>query len=142
MSEPVQIGPEHVQAERTGHSVRNRGTEIGEYVHRTILRNALGVSYRFDVVSVCAPAEPNGLEVGYVVYISTALPVPIGARAAVASKPFEFDATEEFVQRVTLAIIEQLRYAVRTALAADGEGMNITDAVGMETIPRIGDPRR
>lgn len=135
------VQPEHVQRERTGHHVRDRRTEIGEYVHREILRLAQGESFRYDVVPVCAPSG-EGIEVGYVLYVSTALPVPIGARVAVGSKPFEFDAGEDFVQQIVNAVLKSLRYAVRTALAADAEGLDIRAAVGMETIPRIGDARR
>lgn len=112
MNEPVQVQTDG----RTFH-VRDRRTELAGYVYREILRNALGESYRYDVVPVCAPTGPEGLEVGYVLYVSTALPVPIGARCAVASRPFEFDADEEYVQRIVRAVLTQVRTAVREALS-------------------------
>lgn len=102
-------------------SVRNRRTEVSEYVHREILLYGLGEPYRYDVVPVCAPTGPDGLEVGYVLYVSTALPVPIGSRVAIASKPFEFDADEPFVQRVVRAALDQLRTAVRSSLGTGGQ---------------------
>jgi hypothetical protein len=101
---------------RTPFHVRDRRTEVAGYVHRAILRNALGESYAYDVVPVCAPTGNGGLEVGYVLYVSTALPVPVGSRCCLASKPFEFDADEAFVGRVTEAVLTGLRKAVGEAL--------------------------
>lgn len=97
-------------------NVQHRGSHVREAVWRALLRTALGESYAFDVVPVCAPDGTGGVEVGYIVYVSTPLPVPIGSRVAVASKPFEFDASEELITRVTLAVVESLRKACAEAL--------------------------
>jgi hypothetical protein len=97
-------------------NVRDRSAEVREHVWRALLRTALGEAYKFDVVPVCAPDGTGGVEVGYVLYVSTALPVPIGARVAVASKPFEFDAGEELIGRIVSAVVESLRKARSEAL--------------------------
>lgn len=117
-------------AVRTVTNVRDQGSNVRECVRRALLRTALGESYAYDVVPIAAPDGNGGVEVGYVLYVSTALPVPIGARVAVASKPFEFDSTEETIIRVANAVVESLRTAVRTSL------------MGSETIPPVGHPER
>lgn len=104
-------------AVRTPSNVQDRGSYVRETVRRALLRTALGESYAYDVVPVCAPDGTNSIEVGYVLYVSTALPVPIGSRVAVASKPFEFDAEEDLITRVVAAVVESLRNAVRTSLS-------------------------
>lgn len=119
MNEPYSTEA-HRYDDRMG-TVRDRRTDVREYVHREILAYALGESYRYDVVPVCAPTGPDGLEVGYVLYVSTALPVPVGSRVAIASKPFEFDADEPFVQRIVRAALDQLRTAVRSSLSTGGQ---------------------
>lgn len=106
-----------VQPSRTA-NVYDRSTAVREHVWRALLRTALGESYTFDVVPVCAEDRTGGIEVGYVLYVSTALPVPIGTRVAVASRPFEFDADEELIGTVVNAVVESLRTAVRESLAA------------------------
>ncbi len=97
-------------------TVQDRGTYVRECVRRTILRTALGESYAYEVVPVLAPAGTGGVEAGYVVYVSAPLPVPIGSRVAVGSKPIEFDAGDEMIERVTLAVVEALREARAGAL--------------------------
>jgi len=97
-------------------NVQHQGAYVLEAVRRALLRTALGESYAFDVVPVCAPDGTGGVEVGYVLYVSAPLPVPIGARVSVASKPFEFDAPEELIIRVTNAVVESLRKAQAEAL--------------------------
>lgn len=111
---PVQERP--TVQERPKSDVRDQGSYVREAVRRAFLRAALGESYAYDVVPVCAPDGTGGIEVGYVVYASTALPVPIGSRVAVASKPFEFDAGEDLIIRVVGAVVESLRKARTEAL--------------------------
>lgn len=109
--------PERTEpAVRTPSNVRDQGSHVRECVRRSFLRTALGESYVYDVVPVCAPDGNGGMEVGYVVYASTALPVPVGSRVAVASKPFEFDAGEDLIFRVVGAVVESLRKACAEAL--------------------------
>lgn len=108
--------PAPADGERSVTTVRDRGEFVRGAVRRAFLRAALGESYAYDVVPVCAPDGTGGVEVGYVVYASTALPVPIGARCAVASKPFEFDAPEEMIVKVVNAVVESLRQARAQAL--------------------------
>lgn len=98
---------------RTPSNVQDRGSYVREAVRRALLRAALGESYAYDVVPVSAQDRTGGVELGYMVYVSTALPVPIGSRVSVASKPFEFDAPEELIVRVVGAVVESLR-KVRT----------------------------
>lgn len=97
-------------------TVQYRGAYVREAVGRALIRTALGESYRYDVVPVTAPDGTGGVEVGYVLYASTALPVPIGARVSVASKPFEFDAGEELIGQIVSAVVESLRKARAEAL--------------------------
>lgn len=96
--------------------VRDRGSFVREAVRRALLRTALGESYAYDVVPVTAPDGTGGVELGYMLYASTALPVPIGARVSVASKPFEFDAGEELIGQVVSAVVESLREARSSSL--------------------------
>lgn len=103
-------------AERTVTNARDRGEYVRGAVRRALLRTALGETFAYDVVPVCAPDGTGGVEVGYVVYVSTALPVPIGSRVAVASKPFEFDAGEDLIIRVVNAVVDSLRKACADAL--------------------------
>lgn len=102
--------PVHVQADGRTFHVYDRRTEIREWVHREILRNALGETFRFDVVPVVA-MDGTGVEAGYLLYLSTPCPVPIGTWVSAASKPFEFNAAEGLVQQITRAVMAQLRKA-------------------------------
>jgi hypothetical protein len=105
-----------VPAVQHSNAVRDRGSYVRECVRRTLLRTALGESYAYEVIPVLAPAGTGGVEAGYVVYISIPLPVPIGSRVAVGSKPFEFDAGDDMIERVTLAVVEMLGKARAEAL--------------------------
>lgn len=102
-------------AERTVTNARDRGEYVRGAVRRALLRTALGETFAYDVVPVVA-SSGGVVEVGYVVYVSTALPVPIGSRVAVASKPFEFDAGEELIIQVVNAVVDSLRKACADAL--------------------------
>ena len=122
--------PPGFTVERTVTNVRDQGEYVRGCVRRALLRTALGESFAYDVVPVTATDGRGGVEAGYIVYVSTALPVPIGSRVAVASKPIEFDAGEELITKVTNAVVEMLRTAVRSSL------------MGSETIPPVGHPER
>jgi hypothetical protein len=107
--------PVHVQPDGRTFHVFDRRTEIREWVHREVLRNALGESFRFDVVPVVA-ADGTAVEVGYMLYLSTPCPVPIGTWVSAASRPFEFNATEEFTQTIVRAVMGTLRKTASEAL--------------------------
>lgn len=96
-------------------NVRDRSTAVREYVWRALLRTALGEAYDFDLVPVYV-RDGNAMEVGYVVYISTPAPVPVGSRIAIASHPIEFDANEDLVGGVVESAVEALRRARSEAL--------------------------
>lgn len=97
-------------------NVRDQGANVRGCVHRALLRASLGESYAYDVVPIAVPDGTGRVEVGYVLYASTALAVPIGSRVGVASKPFEFDAPEDLIIEVTNAVVEALRTARTQAL--------------------------
>lgn len=96
--------------------VQDRLAYVRECVRRTLLRTALGETYRYDVFGVLAQTGPGTVEAGYVLYVSTPSPVPIGSYCSVASVPFEFDADDEMIEKIALAVVAKLRSAVGEAL--------------------------
>jgi hypothetical protein len=101
---------------RTFH-VHDQRTRVAGYVHREVLRNALGETYAYDVIPLCVP-NGNAIDVAYMLTISTPSPmIGTGEHVSVTSKPFEYMMSEETVQEIVRQMIQALRSAVARMLA-------------------------
>ena len=68
------------------------------------------------MIPVLAANGTGGVEAGYVVYASIPMPVPIGSWCSVASKPIDFNASDETISRAVVAVVEILTKARTDAL--------------------------
>lgn len=116
---------------RTFH-VHDQRTRVAGYVHREVLRNALGETYAYDIIPVTVP-NGRAMDVGYMLTLSTPSPmIGTGEHVTVTSKPFEYMMPEETVQEIVRQMITALRSAVAQMIRPPGT----------ETIPPIGHPER
>lgn len=101
---------------RTFH-VHDQRTRVAGYVHREVLRNALGETYAYDVIPLCVPDNRGGINVAYMLTLSTPSPmIGTGEHVSVTSKPFEYMMPEETVQVIVRQMITELRKAVARML--------------------------
>jgi len=117
-------------AVRTSFHVHDQRERVAGYVRREVLRNALGETYAFDVLPVTVPTGTGGIDVGYMLALSTPSPmIGTGQHVTVTSKPFEYMMSEETVQEIVRQMIAALRKAV-------------ADMLRIEEVPPIGHPER